>query len=129
MCRRDRYRPIGSPIGVVVRHVADGHYGLADWARTILAGGDLPDMKMEDIDKGNAEHAEAHKDCTKAEVLGLLRENGSAIVDLISGLSDEDLEKGAHLPLMGADITAKQVFKILFNGCEEHINSLKAAIA
>jgi len=113
----------------VARHVAEAHYGLLDMAKNIAAGEPLPDINMDAIDQMNLKHAQDHADCTKEEVLGMLRNNGSAVSEFIDGLNDEDLARSAHFSLAGRDITTKQLIKILINGGTEHLTNIKAAMS
>ena len=117
------------PIGVVTRHMAGIHYSLVDLAKNLVAGVVLPEMSMEAIDALNAQHAEEHADCTKEEILGMLRDNGPSHTEFISGLSDEDLNKTAAFSLTGGEVSPKQLIKITINGCTEHLTNIKGAIS
>ena len=85
------------PVGVVAHHVAAGHYGILDWVKMIVTGVALPDLTMDAIDQMNAKHAEEHVNCTKSEVLGLLKQNGSSIIRFVAELDDEKLDRTSHL--------------------------------
>ena len=115
-------------VGVVARHLAAGHYGVLNLVKLVVSGEPLPDITMEAIDQMNAEHAEEHADCTRAEVLSLLRENGSSIAEYVAGLGDEDLDRAGHLVLLGGDVSAWQVFeRVILQSGGEHLASMKAA--
>ena len=116
-------------VGVVTRHVAGGHYGLLDFAKNIVAGNALPEISMDQIDQINAKHVQDHADCTKEEVLGMLRKNGSSIAEFVNGLDDEDLAKTAHFSLAGGDINTKQLIKIIMHGGTEHLTNIKATVS
>jgi len=119
----------GWTVGVVMRHVAGGHYGLLDFAKNIVAGNAIPEISMEQIDQMNAKHAQDHADSTKEEVLGMLRKNGSSIAEFVNGLDDEDLTRSAHFSLAGGDINTKQLIKIIINGGTEHLTNIKATVS
>ena len=70
---------------------------LVNLIKLLVFGQPLPELTREIIDRMNAEHAREHADCTQAEVLEFLRENGKVIVDFIGGLEDEDLDRFAHV--------------------------------
>ena len=117
------------PVGVVSNHVAIRHYGAFDWAKMIVAGEKLPEITKEANAQANAELAEEHKNCTKDEVLGFLNENGSTVVDYLSGLEDSDLDRTGYFALTGGEISTKQfVEKILLQRGNDHLSSMKKAI-
>jgi hypothetical protein len=117
------------PVGVVARHVAASHYRALGLAKMIVARKQLPELSRENIDQANAEHAAKHADCTKDEVLGLLRENGSAISEYIAGLDDDDLDRTGRLAVAGGAVSTQQVVEnIIIQSATEHLASLRAAI-
>jgi len=117
------------PVGVVARHVAAGHYRVLALAKMIVEGKPLPELSHEAIDEANAQHAEKHAGCTRDEVLGLLRKNGSAISGYLAGLDDADLDRTGNLALAGGAISTQQVIdNIIIKSASEHLASLKAAV-
>ena len=90
------------PVCVIARHVAAGHLGTLEMAKVVVDGDDLPPLTLEAIDQMNAERARKHPDCSKGEVLGLLRENGEGLVASLQRLSDADLDRNGALPATGA---------------------------
>ena len=119
----------GWPVGVVTRHVAGGHYGLLDFAKNIVAGNAQPEISMDQIDQMNAKHAQDHANCTKEEVLDMLRKNGASIAEFVRGLDDEDLAKTAYFSLANGDINTKQLIKIIIHGGNEHLTNMQAAVS
>jgi hypothetical protein len=118
------------PIGVVASHVAKRHYGAFDWAKMIVAGEKLPEITKAANEQANAELAEAHKNCTKREVLGFLHEDGSTGADYLGGLEDSDLDRIGYFALTGGEISTKQmVEKIIIQRGNDHLSSMKKAIA
>ena len=116
------------PVGVVARHVAAGHYRALSLAIMIVEGKQLPELSHEAIDEANAQHAEKHAGCTRDEVLGLLRKNGSAISRYLAGLDDADLDRSGNLALAGGAVSTQQVIdNIIIQSASEHLASLKAA--
>ena len=132
-CSDDNWRKVCAgeewPVGVVARHIGAGHYQVLDFAKMILSGEKLPELTMETINDMNARHAQEHADCSRDEVLGLLRENGSAIVAFISGLTDEALDRTGHLALIGGDVSVQQFIEnIIIQSAGQHLASMKTAI-
>ncbi len=116
-------------VGVVARHLAAGHYSVVNLIELVVSGQPLPEITMEAIDQTNAEHAREHADCTQEEVLGFLRENGSAIAEFLNGLEDEDLDRVGHLPLLGGDVSAERFFeRIILQSGGGHLAGMKAAV-
>ena len=115
-------------VGVVAHHVAAGHFGAIDLVRIIVTGEAMPEITMGAIDQMNAQHAKEHANCTTEEVLGLLRENGSAFAGYLGGLSEADLARTGYLALIGGDVSAHQLIEmIIFQMGGEHLDSMKAA--
>ena len=118
----------GWTVGVVAHHVAAGHFGAIDFVRMIVAGEAIPEITMEAIDQMNAQHAKEHANCTREEVLGLLRENGSAFVSYLEGLSEADLDRTGYLAAIGGDVSAQQLIEmVILQSGGEHLDSMKAA--
>jgi hypothetical protein len=118
----------GWTVGVVAHHVAAGHFGAIDFVRMLVAGEAMPEVTMEAIDQMNAQHAKEHANCTRAEVLGLLRENGSAFAGYLEELSEADLVRTGYLAAIGGDVSAQQLIEMLIlQSGGEHLDSMKAA--
>jgi hypothetical protein len=116
------------PVGVVARHVAAGHYRAVGLAKMIVAGKELPELTDEAIDQSNAQHADKHAGCTKAEVLGLLRENGTSLTDFVTELDDADLDRTGQLAVVGGTISTQQfVENIIILSATDHFENMKAA--
>ena len=117
-------------VGVVARHVADGHFQVTRLAKTLLQGAPLPELTMEQLIEQANTHAREHVDCTPEEVKKLLAENGAAAVAFTAGLSDDDLDRKGHLALVGGDVSVEQLltFVIIHSG-GEHLTSMQTAIA
>ena len=117
------------PVGVVARHVAAGHYRALALAQMIVEGKPLPELSHEAIDEANAQHAQKYAGCTKDEVLGLLRKNGSAISGYLAGLDDADLDRTGTFALAGGAISTQQVVdNIIIQSASGHLASLKTAV-
>ena len=118
----------GWTVGVVAHHVAAGHFGAIDFVRMIVAGEAMPEITMEAIDQMNAQHANERANCTKEEVLGLLRENGSAFAGYLEGLSEADLARTGYLAAIGGEISAQQLIEMfILQSGGEHLDNMRAA--
>ncbi len=117
----------GWTVGVVAHHVAAGHFGAIDFVRMIVAGEAIPEITMEAIDQMNAQHAKEHTNCTREEVLALLRKNGSAFAGYLEGLSEADLGRTGYLAAIGGDVSAQQLIEmVILQSGGEHLDSMKA---
>jgi hypothetical protein len=78
----------------------------------------------------NAKHAQEHAHCTKAETLALHKKGAAAAVAIVRGLDDASLDRTATvltgMPPMSAEQAAEG---ILLNHVDEHLKSIRAAIA
>lgn len=129
-CSDDDWQKVTSgekwPVGVVAHHVAAAHFGVLDWAKMIVAGETLPELTVDAIDQMNAKHAEDHVDCTKSEVIGLLKQNGSSIALFLSELDDEKLDRTSHLELVGGKISTQQFIEnVIIQSGGEHLSNMR----
>ena len=116
-------------VGVVAHHVAAGHYSSLDFVKIIVAGETLPPLTMDTIDRMNVQHAQDNADCTRAEVLALLREHGAAFANYLEGLSEADLSRTGYLAPLDGDVSAQQLVEmIIFHSAGDHLTNMKTAI-
>jgi uncharacterized damage-inducible protein DinB len=121
----------GWSVGVAAHHIAVGHPGVFGLAQAIANGQPLPPITREMIDQGNAQHAQQFAGCTRQETLDLLRANGAAAAMSLRGLTDEQLDRSATLPVFGdAPVSAQQVIEMVLIGHPQgHLQSIKGATA
>ena len=100
-------------VGVVARHVGDGHYRVVELAKMIISGTPLPDWSMEDIVRMGNDHAREHADCTRAEVLALLETNGRALSEFVTNLTGAELDRQGQMALLGGTVSAQQILEML----------------
>ncbi|MGB0387813.1 MAG: DinB family protein [Ardenticatenaceae bacterium] len=116
-------------VGIVARHIGAAHYGVVGWVQLIMADQPLPPITMNMIHQMNAKQAEEHANCTQAEVLQLLQEEGEKVVSLISGLSDEELEHSTYFEVFNVHMTVEQVIKnVIIRVPQGHFESMKATV-
>jgi hypothetical protein len=116
-------------VGVTARHIGAGHFNAIGLAKMMVNGEKLPEFTMEQIVEMANEHARKHAGCTKEEVLGVLRQTGSALVDYVTGLSAAELGRTGHLALTGGELTAKQLIeRVILKSGGEHFSNMKAAV-
>lgn len=132
-CSEEDWRQVcsgeGWTVGVVARHVAAAHCGSLDLVKMIVAGETLPPLSMEVIHHLNAQHAREHADCTREEVLALLRQNTSAFATYLEGLSDTELVRTAYLAVIDDEVSARQfVEMIILQSAADHLTSMKDSI-
>ena len=118
----------GWPVGVTARHIGVGHYPLIGWVQLVVDGQSLPGITMDEVNQMNDQHAQDHANCTKAEVIEILRANSAKALDYWTTLSDEDLERQSYFKLFDTDINAGDLFtSLLIDIATAHFESMKAA--
>ena len=124
---------VGWTVGVTVHHVAATLTVETDALRAVATGQRLPPIyswEWDAIHEWNAQHAERHAACTKAETLDLLRRDGAEAASVIRGLSDEQLDRAARIPVLDVQWSAEQVVqRILIGHAEDHLPGIRAVIA
>jgi len=115
----------GRTVGVVAHHVAVSHKSVTGLVGAIAHGRAVPTITMEMIDHGNATHATQHANCTKAETLALLRQNGAAAAAMVRGLGDAQLDRVGGSMGMSA---AQAIERVLIGHVHDHHNSIRKAI-
>lgn len=118
-------------VGVTVHHIAESYTGLAGLVQTIATGGQVPQLTMEMINQGNAEHAIRAAGATKAETVQKLREAGAATSTMLRGLTDEQCAKTGMMPIAGfGEMSAAQAAEALLVGHGAgHFEGVKSAVA
>lgn len=118
------------PVGIVAHHIATAHSAITDWLVTLANGKPLPPLTMEMLDAVNDEHAQRHAGVSKAETLDLLRRNGDAAAETLSGFTDEQLGQMDMVWLLGgATLTTAQLADAMLLGhADEHLQAMRVAL-
>jgi hypothetical protein len=93
-------------VGMVVDHVADAYDYMGGWIREILAG-QSPAVDVALVDRLNAAHAIEACRLTQAGAMEHLRRNGDAMIALIAGLADSNLDASGGRVRRFAEIAAR----------------------
>ncbi len=94
----------------------------------ILRGEKFPEMTMEQITENANRHAREHAECSKSEVLDILRSHGRQMVEFAGGLEDSELDKTGYLLALGSNITVEQFREsVVLQSANEHFQSMKTA--
>jgi hypothetical protein len=116
-------------VGVTARHIGAGHYAALGLAKMIVSGEKLPALTMDQITESANQHAREHADCTRAEVLDILRKNGEAVLEYVSGLSNAELDRTGYLAPIGGDVSAHQFIEnVVLQSGGQHLANMKAAV-
>lgn len=83
----------GWSVGATAHHVAVGYAPITGLIQGLAAGTQLPQITMEQIDQGNAQHAEQFAKVTNKETVELLRSGGEAAAKMVRSLNGEQLAK------------------------------------
>lgn len=118
------------PVGVVARHIAVSHGPLAGIAKLLAAGQPVPGITMDMANHSNAEHAQQHADCTRDEVIAMLRKEGAAAAKTVRSLPDDALDNAAPVALFDRSMSAEQMIQnVLIWHTYSHLQNMKDAIA
>lgn len=120
---------MGLPVGFCAWHIGAGHASLMGVITMIANGQPAPPITVEMLNAGNAAAAAEHANCTPAEVLALLRENGAAAAAAIRVLSEEQLDRTAVIELLGSDplSVAQLIERALIGHAQSHLEGMRAA--
>jgi hypothetical protein len=117
-------------VGVVARHVGDGHYRVVELAKMIIAGSPLPDWSMEAVVQMGNDHAREHADCTREEVLAILESNAARLCDFIAALTGDELDRQGSMALVGGDISVQRILeRLILQSGGDHLKSIRATLA
>mgnify|MGYP003349941848 CR=1 FL=1 len=89
----------GRTVGVIVHHVGFVYPVEIQLAQTLAKGQPVTGVTMADVHAMNAKHAIDFAAVTKAEAVGLVRDNAAAAAQAIRALSDEQLANAAPASL------------------------------
>lgn len=116
-------------VGVTARHIGAGHFEAVGLARMMVNEEKLPEFTMEHLVEMANAHARQHAECTREDVLDVLRRNGATLVDYVAGLSDAELNRTGHLALAGGELSAQQLIEaVILKSGGEHFANMKAAV-
>ena len=133
-CPADDWRKVtkaeGWSVGVTAHHIGATHYPLLEWVQMFVEGRPLPPVTMARVDEMNRQHAEAHANCTPAEVLEILRRDSNQALAYLQTINDTDLERQGYFPVFAVDLSAGQLFTAVFiDYADQHLASMKATVA
>lgn len=118
------------PVGVVARHVGDGHYQVVELAKMIIAGTPLPNWTMDAVVQMGNDHAREHSDSTREEVLTVLEANACSLNEFITTLSEDELDRQGQMALIGGNISAQGILElIILQSGGEHLKSIRATLS
>lgn len=114
------------PAGFGFYHVAQGYELVGGWVEVGAAGRGPAILDPAANDANNALSLAAHRNCGKDEVLALL--NDRRLIELLRGLTDEQLARGAVTVPNGTTRSVEQVASgPLLGHTRNHLASIKSA--
>ena len=115
-------------VGVTARRIGAGHFEAIGLAEMIIAGQKLPELTMDDFRQMGNQHAREHANCSREEVLAILRKNGTAAAAFVGGKTDAELDRKAFLTVTGGDVSARQLLEyVILDSGGEHLANMKSA--
>jgi uncharacterized damage-inducible protein DinB len=117
-------------VGVVAHHIADVQGAFTRILASLAAGETLPPRSsMEVVHQNNARHAREFATVGQPETFAEQRTSGAAIVTLLRGLNDEQLDPTAGV-FGGHELSVARVVEYIVIGhAREHLTSIRATIA
>lgn len=117
------------PVGVIAHHVAEAHPRIAQRVDAVAHGRPVPARHPELFDERNARHAQDNPDPDQRVTIDLLRQRGAAVVALIAGLSDPDLERTASEDSAAPVLTTAEVIELRQIGqVRSHLASIRTVL-
>jgi len=116
-------------VGTTAYHLGAGHLAIQGMLETIVQGQPLPDLTMDQVNAMSDKSARQHADCTPAETLEKLRENGRNLAAYVAGLNDAQLDRKGTMRAFGGEASVNQVIEyIIFQSGRQHLASMKVAL-
>jgi hypothetical protein len=109
-------------LGVIAHHVASSYRPIMALASGTARGEAPVRSTPEQIDERAAAHAAKYANCTRAETVALLRENGAQAAAQVQTLTDAELDRGA--PLTAGEI----IERILIGHTTGHTSYIREAL-
>jgi hypothetical protein len=115
---------------------ATAHHVGAQWPLeqeyldAISSGSPMPQYSWDDVNARNEKHANEFKNVSTGDVLSFLRDKAPAQASWVRGLSDEQLDRKAPLPLAdNAMVSTQDLIEggILIGHAQAHLASIRAA--
>src|SRR4029078_527925 len=139
-CAETQWRAIPTmdrrSVGVLAYHIAQGYSVETELIKAVVSGQPLPAIYLGRValDQFNAAHADQHHGCTKQEALALLHQNAAATLEYIRGLSEVELSRSAHIPILAARfgdvVVVRQLVEELLPGhIRMHLSEMRAVPA
>ncbi len=117
-------------VGVVIHHVASMLPAELDLVRVLASGQPITGVTLDMVNRINAEHAQAHGECSQQEALDLLQRNSALVVSAVRELTDEELDRAAPVSLhWNAPLTTQYFIEDHPLGhAYQHLASIQAAL-
>ena len=115
----------GRTVGVIAHHVAESGPFIIDRITKMSRGEKLaPPGNFKDL---NAAHASEHRDCSREEVLQILRESKPRIAAAVRAIPDDQLDQERETPA-GPMSVAQRLERVLIGHIKMHQGSIEAAV-
>jgi hypothetical protein len=86
-------------VGVLLHHVASAYTIEIDLARLLADGKPIAGVTYDDIDQGNAQHAQGNPSVDQTETVAFLRQNSRVAADRVREFTDEELDRASTISL------------------------------
>jgi len=117
----------GRQVNVIAHHAASAHEAIADMVLSMVNGRG-PRISMDQVNAGNAEHAQRAAHCTRDEALAVHDKGAQQAASVLRTLTDEQLQIKGQFLVGGRESTVEQSIEyVLIGHPRMHANSIRAA--
>jgi hypothetical protein len=118
----------GWTVAATAHHAAGSTAPISMMVQAAATGSEMPSITMDGLHQMNADHAKQFANCSREETLALIRQTTGPAASIVRGLSDEQLNGKAMLPI-GMEMTAEQIIEnVLIGHITGHGASIGAAL-
>ena len=117
-------------VGVTAHHLARALEAVPGIVTGIASGAPArANFTRATLDEMNAQHANEHAHCPRAETLALFQRNAATACAVLRGLNDDQLAKSGTVFTDAPPMTAEQLITLaLLNHMDEHMGSIRKTV-
>jgi len=116
-------------VGVTAHHFAGVLEPITDLVRAVSAARSPGTLRSDMVDRINAQHAQEHARCTKAETVELLRRGAAVAAGVIRGLSPEQLGQKGSVLADAPPMSAEELIRAaLLAHIDQHFGSIRKTV-
>ena len=116
-------------VGVTAHHFASILEPVSELIRALANGHSPERFTRATLDEMNAQHTRDHANCTKTDTIALLERGAVSTVEVLRGLSDDQLAKrGTALTDMPPISVEQLIVTVLLKHADQHFGSIRKTV-